>query len=203
MLPVKQRITGHNQKNSTIMSLAVLFQHRIHSNSHIANSTLSSVSIVVVFLRLDTINWMAKWHDQFTSAEKKTRIQFTPAQWRTVGRPQERIHSVQQQQTIHFRAKSKSTRFSSRWYWIHQWDFNARNDMKWNCCKEGFLYSCFSFLLAMSNRTMCVQWKRRWKLHFLAFVVTHIGCWLSSLRKWTWIDILEREFSEKTNFSFW
>lgn len=72
----KQRITRHNQKNSTIMSLAVHFLYVfffIHFSmySELVNrnpsSTLLSVSIVVVFLRLDTINWMSKWHDQFTS----------------------------------------------------------------------------------------------------------------------------------------
>lgn len=105
----KQRITRHNQRNSTIMSLAVHFQHvffffYFSMYSELVNrnpsSTLLSVSIVVVLLRLDTINWMSKWHDQFTSVKK------TPNPIHT--------NALSVRQTILFQAKSKSTRFTSR-----------------------------------------------------------------------------------------
>lgn len=105
----KQRVTRHNQRNSTIMSLAVHLQHvffffYFSMYSELVNrnpsSTLLSVSIVVVFQRLDTINWMSKWHDQFTSVKK------TPNPIHT--------NALSIRQTILFQAKSKSTRFTSR-----------------------------------------------------------------------------------------
>lgn len=128
----KQRITRHNQRNSTIMSLAVHFQHvffffYFSMYSELVNrnpsSTLLSVSIVVVFLRLDTINWMSKWHDQFTSV-KKPQIQFTPTHF---------LYGKQ------YSFKQKASRQGSPVvYWIHQWDFNTRIRHEVNRCKEPF-----------------------------------------------------------------